>query len=273
MSNRVVKCILECWMLDVEGVDFDDSSKDCGVLDGALGDGVTKLTVFDEDVIIFLEYVPRFRDEFDGESRNSGKLPLLEWNQSSQARKDETVVDSDFCDFDSYNEFPPPWSAEIMITNRTKRLIGEFEFRKLLAKIDHVFGLENSSQDSLEFPYEVDFKQEMEELLNYRPNEVNFEQRMEELLYYDTYDGANISGKEGDLETWFSDEEVDQDIYVEWQDDPYRLVDELEESEEISDMFAKINQAMDELDQVTEAKYVTDSFTIYDQAIDDEGDV
>ncbi|GJS35385.1 hypothetical protein Tco_0533767 [Tanacetum coccineum] len=137
--------------------------------------------------------------EFDGESGNSGKLPLLEWNQSSQARKDGTVVDNDFCDFDSYNEFLPPWSAEIMITNRTKRLIDEFEFKKLLAEIDYVFGLENSSQDSLEFPYEIDFEQEMEELLNYGPNEVDFEQRMEELLYYDTDDGASISGRKGIL--------------------------------------------------------------------------
>ncbi|GJT16412.1 hypothetical protein Tco_0875118 [Tanacetum coccineum] len=96
----------------------------------------------------------------------------------------------------------------------------------------------------------------MVELLCYGPNEVDLEQGMEELLYYDIDDGASINGKEGDLETWFSDEEVDQDIYVEWQYDPYRLVDELKESEEISDMFAKLNQAMDELDQVIEVEDV-----------------
>ncbi|GJT16411.1 hypothetical protein Tco_0875117 [Tanacetum coccineum] len=143
----------------LDGVDFDDSSKDYGVLDGALG-GLGDCGVVTGDGEF--EYVPRFRDvegyiktgvslveshmmeqmtskgkgvvieeivdndvdavgkEFDGESGNSGKLLLLKWNQSSQVGKDGTVVDNDFCDFDSGNEFPPPWSAEIMITNRTK---------------------------------------------------------------------------------------------------------------------------------------------------------
>ncbi|GKD63189.1 hypothetical protein Tco_1305297 [Tanacetum coccineum] len=226
MSNRV-------------GVDFDDSSKDDGVLDGALG-GLGDCGVGMGD-----EYVPRFREvevyiktgvslverhmmeqmtskgkgvvieeimdhdvndvvgkEFDGESGNSGKLPLLEWNQSSQVGKDGTVVDNDFCVFDSNNEFPPPWSAEIMITNRTKD------------------------------------------------------------------DGASISGKEGDLETWFSDEEVDQDIDVEWQDDPYHLVDE---PEEISDMFAKLDQAMDELDQVIEVEDVFSTWMAFGENTRDLG--
>ncbi|GJW98981.1 hypothetical protein Tco_0180789 [Tanacetum coccineum] len=72
--------------------------------------------------------------EFGGESGNIGKLPLLEWNKSSQVGKGGT----------------------------------------------------NSSKDSLKLP-----------------NDIDFEQGMEELLYYDTDDGASISGKEGDLETWF----------------------------------------------------------------------
>ncbi|GJT66933.1 hypothetical protein Tco_1018413 [Tanacetum coccineum] len=223
----------------------------------------------DEDVIRFLEYVPRFREvevytetgvslverhmmermkskgksvviivdhhvnnvvgkEFDAESENGGKLSLLEWNQSSQAGNDGTVVDNDFCVFDSDNEFPPSWYAERMIANSKKRLNDEFEFRKLLEEIDHVFRLDNSSQD-LEFPNEG----------------------MEELLYYDIDYGASINRKEGDLETWFSDEEP----------------------EEISDMFADLDQALDELDQVIEAHDVTDLFAIYDQPIDDERDV
>ncbi|GKF20342.1 hypothetical protein Tco_0068980 [Tanacetum coccineum] len=118
------------------------------------------LPMSDEDVIRFLEYVPRFRElevyietgvlvverhmiermtskgkgvvieeimdhdvvgkEFDSESGNNGKLRLLEWNQSIKHGKDGTVVDNDFCVFYSNNEFLPPWSAEIMITNRTK---------------------------------------------------------------------------------------------------------------------------------------------------------
>ncbi|GJS62015.1 RNA-directed DNA polymerase, eukaryota, reverse transcriptase zinc-binding domain protein [Tanacetum coccineum] len=80
--------------------------------------------------------------EFDSESGNSGKLPLLEWHQSSQAGKDETVVNNDFCVFNSDNEFPPPWSAERMNANRAQRMSDEFEFKKLLAEIDHEFGLE-----------------------------------------------------------------------------------------------------------------------------------
>nr|GEW63312.1 hypothetical protein [Tanacetum cinerariifolium] len=82
--------------------------------------------------------------EFDSESGNSGKLPLLAWHQSSQAGKDETVVNNDFCVFNSDNEFPPPWSAERMNANKAQRMSDEFEFKKLLAKIDHEFGLETS---------------------------------------------------------------------------------------------------------------------------------
>nr|GEW56200.1 hypothetical protein [Tanacetum cinerariifolium] len=154
--------------------------------------------------------------DFDGESGNSGKLSLLECNQSCQVGNSGTIVDNDFCVFDSENDFPPPWSVKIMIANRTKRLSDEFKFKKLFIEIDHVFRLENSSQDSLELP-----------------NDVDFEEGMEELLYYDTYDGASISGKEGDLKTWFVDEEIDQDIDVEWQDDTYHFVDEPEVPKEI----------------------------------------
>ncbi|GJS23248.1 hypothetical protein Tco_0451880 [Tanacetum coccineum] len=142
--------------------------------------------------------------EFGSESGNIGKLPLLEWNKSSQVGKGGT----------------------------------------------------NSSKDSLKLP-----------------NDVDFEQGMEELLYYDTDDGASISGKEGDLETWFGVKEVDQDIYVEWKDDPYHLVDELEDTGEINDMFAELDQAIDELDQVIEAEGVTDLLAVYDQTINDEEDV
>ncbi|GJY66089.1 hypothetical protein Tco_0468327 [Tanacetum coccineum] len=128
-----------------------------------------------EDVIIFLKYVPRFREvdvyiktgvafverhmpermaskgkgvlieenvdhdvndvvgkEFDGDTKNSGKLPLLTFHYTSQVGKDGTVVANEFCVFYSHNEFLPPWSTEIMLANKTKRLSDEFEFRKLV---------------------------------------------------------------------------------------------------------------------------------------------
>ncbi|GJW95534.1 vacuolar proton-inorganic pyrophosphatase [Tanacetum coccineum] len=50
-------------------------------------------------------------------------------------------------------------------------------------------------------------------------------------------------------------------------------IDEPEEPEEISDMFAKLDKALDELDHVIEAKNITELFAIYDQATDDVGDV
>ncbi|GJT71130.1 hypothetical protein Tco_1030416 [Tanacetum coccineum] len=154
--------------------------------------------------------------EFDGESGDNGKLPLSEWNQFIQAGKDGTIIDNDFCVFDFDNEFTPPWSAKIMIANRTKRLSDKFEFRKLLG---------------------------------------------ERAFVLCTY------------ESWFSDEEVDHDKDVEWQDDRYHLVDEPKELEEISDMFVELDQAMHELDKVIKAGDVIDLFAVYYQAIDDEGDV
>nr|GEV71345.1 hypothetical protein [Tanacetum cinerariifolium] len=58
---------------------------------------------------------------------------------------------------------------------------------------------------------------------------LNFKQDLEEVLYYATDDNASISGKSGDVPTWFSDEDVDQGIDVEWKDDSYHSVDEPEE--------------------------------------------
>nr|GFA28377.1 hypothetical protein [Tanacetum cinerariifolium] len=66
---------------------------------------------------------------------------------------------------------------------------------------------------------------------------------------------------------------VDQDKDVEWKDDRFHLVDELEELKEISDMFDELDQAMDKLDKVIKAEDVTDLSVVYYQAIDDEGDV
>nr|GEW05143.1 hypothetical protein [Tanacetum cinerariifolium] len=71
-----------------------------------------------------------------------------------------------------------------------------------------------------------------------------------------------------DIKIWFGDEDVDKGIDVEWQDDPYHLINE---PEEISDIFADLDQALDELDQVIEAQDVINLFSSYDQPIDDEG--
>jgi hypothetical protein len=84
---------------------------------------------------------------------------------------------------------------------------------------------------------------------------------------YDTDDGVTINGKEGVLETWISDEEVDQRIDVEWKDDPYHLVDEPKQPEEISDMFAETDQALDELDDVVAAGEVTELYAIFAEPI------
>ncbi|GJZ15955.1 hypothetical protein Tco_0551632 [Tanacetum coccineum] len=84
----------------------------------------------EEDVIKFLDHVPRLKEledhdvndvggkEFDSESGNSGKLPLLEWHNSYEAGKDRTVVDNDFSVIDSDNEFPPSWSMDIFCMDR-----------------------------------------------------------------------------------------------------------------------------------------------------------
>ncbi|GJW06983.1 ty3-gypsy retrotransposon protein, partial [Tanacetum coccineum] len=76
------------------------------------------------------------------------------------------------------------------------------------------------SFDDIEFDV-IDF--------NVRIDDLNFEQELEEVLYYATDDSASISGKSGDVPTWFSDEDVDQGIDVEWKDDSYHSVDEPEE--------------------------------------------
>lgn len=108
--------------------------------------------------------------------------------------------------------------------------------------IDQEFMVEDSSEDSLKSIDEFDF---------------------DDADYDDTSDGVTISRKEGDLETWISDEEVDQGIDVEWQDDPYHLVDDPEEPEKISNMFAEIDQALDVLDDVVAAEEVTEMYVIF----------
>ncbi|PWA44826.1 hypothetical protein CTI12_AA523050 [Artemisia annua] len=191
--------------------------------------------------------------EVDGETGNTGKLLLLEWHKechkTSQPEKAGPLYDTD-----SDNDFPPTFCAEKMIANHSKRLSDEFQFSRLLEEIDQEFMEEDSSEDSLESTYVLDFDD----------------------VYYDvTSDGCTISGKEGFLHTWISDEEVDQGIDVDWNDDPYHLVDvhepeemyAVEEPQEISDMFAEIDQALDEFDYVVAAEEGTEMYAIFAEPI------
>ncbi|GJT13752.1 hypothetical protein Tco_0860794 [Tanacetum coccineum] len=216
-----------------------------------------------EDVIGYLEVVPRSREV---EVYIKTGVSLVERHIMERMKskgKDvliEEIVDHDVNDavgkeFDTNGGnngklplFPSPWTTEKMIPDRTKRLSDEFEFIKLLAEIDHEFGLDNPSQDSLEFSNDVDFDDvsfdvvDLDEVsfdlvdpddfsfddvdFEQGMDDVDSEQEMKELLYYDTNDGASISEKSRDVPTWFSDEDVDQGIDVEWKDDPYHYVDE-----------------------------------------------
>ncbi|PWA97306.1 hypothetical protein CTI12_AA030120 [Artemisia annua] len=192
--------------------------------------------------------------DVNGETGNTGKLLLLEWHkewhETSQPEKAGPLYDSD-----SDNGFPPTFCAEKMIANNSKRLSDEFQFRRLLEEIDQEFMVEDSSEYSLE--------------------------STDVLAFDDAYYGCTISGKEGDLHTWISDEEVDQGKDVDWNDDPYHLVDvpepeemhaieepqEPEEPQEISDMFAEIDQALDELDDVVAAGEGTEVYALFAEPI------
>nr|GFA05142.1 hypothetical protein [Tanacetum cinerariifolium] len=112
----------------------------------------------DLDVIGFLEYGPRFREV---EVYTKTGVSLVEMHMMERMKSKvkgvviEEIIDHDvndaigkefYCKSKNFdNEFPPPWSAERMIANTTKRLSDEFEFRKLSEEIDHVFELDNSS--------------------------------------------------------------------------------------------------------------------------------
>ncbi|PWA71624.1 hypothetical protein CTI12_AA253300 [Artemisia annua] len=191
--------------------------------------------------------------DVDGETGNTRKILLLEWHKewhkTSRPEKAGPLYDTD-----SDNGFPPTFCAEKMIANHSKRLSDEFEFRRLLEDIDQEFMVEDSSENSLESTDVLDF---------------------DNAYYDDTSDGCTISGKEGDLHTWISDEEVDQGIDVDWTGDPYHLVDvpepeemyAIEEPQEISDMFAEIDQALDELDDVVAAEEGTEMYAIFAEPI------
>ncbi|PWA80291.1 PDDEXK-like protein [Artemisia annua] len=206
------------------------------------GKGVVKEEIVDDDVN------EAAGKGVDGDTGNNGKLLF-------QPDKAGPVYDSD-----SDNGFPPTFSAGKMIANHSKRLSDEFEFRRLLVEIDQEFMGEDSSEDSIEATDVVEF---------------------DDAYYDDTSDGCTISGKEGDLHTWISDQEVEQGKDVDWTDDPYHLVDvpepeemhaieepqEPEEPQDISDMFAEIDQALDELDDVVVAGEGTEVYAIFAEPI------
>nr|GEZ02910.1 hypothetical protein [Tanacetum cinerariifolium] len=117
----------------------------------SLDEGLPPL-ISNEDVIGFLEYGPRFREV---EVYTKTGVSLVEMHMMERMKsKVKGVVIEEIMNHDVndaigkefyYNEFLPPWSAERMIANTTKRLSDEFEFRKLSEEIDHVFELDNSS--------------------------------------------------------------------------------------------------------------------------------
>ncbi|GKC74909.1 hypothetical protein Tco_1120792 [Tanacetum coccineum] len=118
-------------------------------------------------------------------------------------------------DADSGNNVPTTMVYKQMIEDRTSRMSGEFEFRKLLAKIDHEFELENSSQDEQDVSNDVDFDDVIFDDVSFDDiefdvvdfdvgiDDLNFEQELEEVLYYATY-ASSINGKSRDVPTWFN---------------------------------------------------------------------
>ncbi|GKD79638.1 hypothetical protein Tco_1342259 [Tanacetum coccineum] len=132
--------------------------------------------------------------EFDADSGNSSKLPLV-------------------------IHFIRP----TMLGNMGLLLL--LIFIKLLAEIDHEFGLDNSSQDEQDISNDVDFDDVVFDDVSFEDvdfddvsfddiefdvvdfdvgiDDLNFEQELEEVLYYATY-ASSINGKSRDVPTWFN---------------------------------------------------------------------
>ncbi|GKD74224.1 hypothetical protein Tco_1332506 [Tanacetum coccineum] len=159
--------------------------------------------------LMSLEYVPKFREvEVYIETGVSliekhlmERMTRVTFHQTIHVGKDGTIVAIDFRVCDSDNEFPLPWSTEKMIKDRTRRLSDEFEFIKLLAEIDHEFGLDNSSQNEQDVSNDVDFDDVVFDDVDFDDvsfddvdfdivdidvgmDDLDFEQELEELLYY-----------------------------------------------------------------------------------------
>ncbi|GKC26301.1 hypothetical protein Tco_1033595 [Tanacetum coccineum] len=123
-----------------------------------------------------------------------------------------------------------------ILEDRTRRLSEEFEFVKLLAEINHEFGFVNSSQDEQDVSNDVDIDDVVFDDVSF--DVVDFDVVMDDL----------------DLNRSRRDDKGN--------DNPYHNVDE---PEEINDMFADLDQAFDEIHLVIEAQDVSDLFVVYDQ--------
>nr|GEW09658.1 hypothetical protein [Tanacetum cinerariifolium] len=179
----------------------------------SLDEGLLPL-MFYEDVIIFLEYVPRFREP-DVCIETGISLVERKMIEGMRSKRKGVLIEEIMKDHDVNNAIGKEFGSETENNASTSKLEPVFE-----GSNDNDFGVFDSDN---ELPPPC----------------------------------ASISLLEGDLETWVEDEEVEQDNDVEWQHDPYHLVDE---PEEITDLFGELDQAMDELDQAIKVEDVTDLF-------------
>ncbi|PWA52790.1 transposase, MuDR [Artemisia annua] len=225
--------------------------------DESLDDGLLPLKS-EEDVRRLVEYVHIFTQlELYIETGVSVvECEMMERMMS----KGKGVVIEEIVDHDVNDNVGKDVDGETGNTEKLLLLSDEFQFRRLLEEIDQEFMVEDSSEDSLESTDVLDF---------------------DDAYYDDTSDGCTISGKEVDIHTRISDEEVDLGKDVDWTDDPYHLFDvpepeemhaieepqEPEEPQEISDMFAEIDQALDELDDVVEVGEGTEVYALFAEPI------
>ncbi|GJS60390.1 hypothetical protein Tco_0655174 [Tanacetum coccineum] len=122
----------------------------------------------------------------------------------------------------------------------------EFDADSENSEIDHEFGFDNPSQDEQDVSNDVDFDDVIFDDVsfdNVNFDIVNFDVEMDDLDF------------EHEMKELLYDEDVDQGIDVQWQDDPYHNVDE---PKEISEMFADLDEALDELDHVVAEEMVAD---------------
>ncbi|GJS60387.1 hypothetical protein Tco_0655171 [Tanacetum coccineum] len=179
----------------------------------SLNEGLLPL-MSEEDMIIFLKYVPRFREV---EVYIETNVSLVERHMIEQMTSTKLI-------------------KEIMDYDVNDTVGKKFDADSGNSEIDHEFGFNNPSQDEQDVSNDVDFDDVIFDDISFIMSILIFE-------------------KSWDVPTWFSDEDVDQGIDVEWKDDPYHNVDE---PEEISEMFADLDEALDELDQVVAEEMVTE---------------
>ncbi|GJR07612.1 RNA-directed DNA polymerase, eukaryota, reverse transcriptase zinc-binding domain protein [Tanacetum coccineum] len=147
-----------------------------------------------EDVSRFLEYVPRFREV---EVYIETTVSMVERHMMKRMTSNgKGVMIEEIVDHDFNNVFPSPWSTEIMIANRTKRLSNEFDFKQLLTEINHEFGLENSIDEPEELEEISDIFAEHDQALN-ELDQVTEVEEPEEIINFEhvVSDGGVILGE------------------------------------------------------------------------------